>query len=71
MTQEEKQLLLKVLCEGLPYGVRCILLEKIPEWFVSKFGGDENFKTDFILTYENFYLVVEKISIVKPYLRPM
>lgn len=28
MTNEEKQLLLKVLCEGLPYGVKCSITKK-------------------------------------------
>ena len=69
MTQEEKQLLLKVLCEGLPYGVYVdayswqkdtpkLLVECVPEYV-----GEE--------------IVVKglagrhSIKEIKPYLRPM
>ena len=64
MTQEDKELLLKDLCERLPYQVCCS-------------NGEENLvliKIDFI--NEKVYLFSESflefdISEIKPYLRPM
>lgn len=60
MTQEQKQLLLKVLCEMLPYGVICQLSNKDADVSIIEklgLGGLEHF--------------IVGSMYVKPYLRPM
>ncbi len=64
MTQEEKQLLLKVLCGGLPYSVICTDLRhgdsKITEIDI---------ESDLVYCFDfDEYVEIENI---KPYLRPM
>ena len=70
MTQEEKQLLLKDLCERLPYGV------KILDNTFKKYGASEliNIGIDGSMLVDNktndiqYYPIIDNI---KPYLRPM
>lgn len=74
MTQEEQDLLLKVLCAMLPYGVMC-------KWYgdgvtgVGKLDSVCKIKTSAGFEYWDCYFEDDgddiPIEIVKPYLRPM
>jgi hypothetical protein len=67
MKPEEKQLLFKVLCAGLPYGVKCnALLKQVDGSLKSVFGVFKG--------YNGWATVGDNlvdIETVKPYLRPM
>ena len=62
MTQEEKQLLLKVLCEGLPYGVIVKECDGVKE------NNNKLLDIDMFDRCINYDYTIEDI---KPYLRPM
>ena len=66
MTQEEKSLLIKDLCERLPYGVRCY-----PVFSVSKpntIGGYCDALDDFYIREVDGWF---NVSMIKPYLRSL
>lgn len=72
MTQEEKQLLTKVLCEMMPYGVMC----KIQTCFVFEDGTLRRGSYDKILDLDTVTEINEwketgELEKFKPYLRPM
>ncbi len=70
MTQQEKQLLLKDLCARLPYGVKMLHSEELPEWFSKEHGkGTSTFI--FTLTYDSLAYTITELDRVKPYLRTM
>jgi len=73
MTQEEKELLLKVLCAMLPYGVICYAADNEYGESGMLYSVDPFEKTD-----PNIYIQYRKGNVlsfftseVKPYLRPM
>ena len=64
MTQEEKELLLKDLCERLPYGVKIqVSYEECSGYFDETVGAVDN--------YEPFHINDRCIEYIKPYLFPM
>jgi hypothetical protein len=68
MTTKDKELLLKVLCEGLPYKVLCDRLGKVYELV------DVDIKRGLIyLLRDELYVPysIKNGDVVKPYLRPM
>jgi len=60
MTQEEKQLLIKVLCEMLPYGVMCRMSG----------GGFETIEENKLTAIGLFQFIEEGLECI-PYLRPI
>ena len=66
MTQEEKQLLLKDLCERQPYGVKCAAVTTNNE--PNTIGGYCEVFDDFYIREVDGWF---NISIIKPYLRHM
>ena len=65
MTQEEKDLLLKVLCAMLPYGVKCINVNWPKDGYVRVYNI--RVKEQKIQIFEDW----ADIEYCKPYLRPM
>ena len=70
MTQEDKELLLKDLCDRLPYGVICLAdIDKTFDGGVISKINVINLKKDW-LEFENI-ITPFHLDEVKPYLRPM
>jgi hypothetical protein len=77
MTQEEKDLLLKVLCEQLPYGVTAEILYKDIMLIPDGSESDSDFESDIVdLTIKDHDAIMDFANEdwlykIKPYLRPM
>ena len=66
MTQEDKDLLLKVLCDGLPYGL--VVEYKGKPYEILGYGCG---RLSLVKKYESRIAACPLIEEVKPYLRPM
>lgn len=71
MNKEEKELLLSDLSARVPYGIKAVLSEKMPEWFIDRYGSCEDSKTVFTLDTETIGYIIRYLPQVKPYLRSM
>lgn len=85
MTNEEKQMLFKILCEMLPYGVKVSITahnldyeEDFGKTIIADLMGIQTAKDDdgithtcFITCYDEYKTQGNDIETIKPYLRPM
>lgn len=72
MTQEEKQLLLRDLCQRLPYGVKCISGVDDAVLIIEGINPNCYGASEIQVTYERSGINFDtKLSVIKPYLYPL